>query len=221
MNYNSETINKLYYGDRLINISVTNGSGGDNALIKSIKIEDFTGTTFNRSTSYITSVTIPNSVTSISDYAFQFCTSLSSLTIPSGVTSIGSYAFSNCSGLTSVTIPDGVTSIGSSAFINCKGLSSVTIPSGITTINSNLFSGCISLTSVTIPSGVTSISNFAFQNCSGLTSVTIEAITPPTLGITVFASTNNCPIYVPSESVETYKSKSGWSSYASRIQAIP
>ena len=60
-----------------------------------------------------------------------------------------------------------------------------------------------------------------FYNCTSLTSVTIEATTPPTLGNNVFYNTNECPIYVPSESVEIYKAANGWSNYASRIQAIP
>ena len=78
-----------------------------------------------------------------------------------------------------------------------------------------------SLTSVTIPSGVTSIGVAAFNGCRGLTSVTVNATTPPTLGKYVFTSTNNYPIYVPSESVNAYKAATNWSTYASRIQAIP
>jgi hypothetical protein len=60
----------------------------------------------------------------------------------------------------------------------------------------------------------------AFHSCTGLNSITCEAITPPTLGDFVFIETNNCPIYVPTASVNTYKAASGWSDYASRIQAI-
>jgi hypothetical protein len=85
------------------------------------------------------------------------------------------------------------------------------------------FYGCSGLTSCTIGSGVTSIGSSAFLNCSGLTSITVKAVTPPTLGDTprVFDLDNNCPIYVPSASVNAYKTASGWSSYSSRIQAIP
>ena len=67
-------------------------------------------------------MTIPNSVTSIGNYAFRGCSGLSSVTIPNSVTSIGNYAFYNCTGLTSVTIPNSVTSIGNSAFYDCTGL---------------------------------------------------------------------------------------------------
>ena len=120
-----------------------------------------------------TSITIPDSVTSIGDYAFWNSSSLTSITIPDSVTSIGSYAFCNCSSIISVTIPDSVTSIGDDAFYNCSSLTSVTIPDSVTSIGDYAFYGCSGLTSVTIPDSVTSIGDYAFYSCSGLTSVTI------------------------------------------------
>ena len=86
--------------------------------------------------SSLTSVTIPNSVTSIGGYAFEDCSSLTSVTIPNSVTSIGSYAFANCSSLTSVTIPNSVTSIGNNAFYECSNLQSLTIGAGVLYIGS-------------------------------------------------------------------------------------
>ena len=121
----------------------------------------------------LTSVTIPNSVTSISIYAFNRCSSLASVTIPNSVTSIDNQVFNNCYGLTSVTIPDSVTSIGSSAFSNCSSLASVTIPDSVTSIGDGAFYQCSSLASVTIGNGVTSIDDSTFMNCTTLTSVTI------------------------------------------------
>ena len=137
------------------------------------------------------------------------------------VTVIGDYAFYSCNNITRIDIPYNVTSIGYAAFYNCRGLTSVTIPDSVTVIMQYAFSDCTSLTSCTIGNSVTSIGNSAFNGCSGLTSITVEATTPPTLGSSVFNSTNNCPIYVPNESVETYKATSGWTTYASRIQATP
>ena len=121
----------------------------------------------------ITNLIIPNSVTSIGNYAFSGCSGLTSVTIPNSVTYIGGWAFLYCSGLTSVTIGNSVTSIGSSAFANCSGLTSVTIPNSVTSIGDYAFYECSGLTSVTIPNSVTSIGYYAFYRCSGLTSVTI------------------------------------------------
>ena len=121
----------------------------------------------------LTSVTIPNSVTSIADYAFEHCSGLTSVTIPNSVTSIGEFAFSDCSGLTSVIIPNSVTSIGACAFSGCSGLTSVTIPNGVTSIEYATFKNCSSLTSVTIGNSVSSIGQDAFYGCRGMTSLTI------------------------------------------------
>ena len=92
--------------------------------------------------------TIPNSVTSIGEYAFSHCTSLTSVTIPNSVTSIGEYAFSHCTSLTSVTIPNSVTSIGEHAFSYCTSLTSVTISDSVTSIGEYAFYDCTSLTDV-------------------------------------------------------------------------
>ena len=105
--------------------------------------------------------------------------------------------------------------------ITLTGLLSVEIGNCVTSIGAAAFYRCSGLTSIDIPSGVTSIGNYAFQYCTSLTSVTVNPTTPPSLGYFVFDNTNYCPIYVPSASVNAYKSASGWSTYASRIQAIP
>jgi hypothetical protein len=96
----------------------------------------------------ITSVTIPNSVTSIWDGAFWGCTSLTSIIIPNSVTSIGDAAFSGCTSLTNITIPNSVTSIGNLAFDYCTSLTSITIPNSVTSIGDKAFYYCDSLTSV-------------------------------------------------------------------------
>ena len=121
----------------------------------------------------IKDLVIPNSVTSIGNYAFSRCSSLTSVIIPEGVTSIGNSAFYGCSSLTSVIIPEGVTNIGDYAFDGCRGLTSINIPEGVTSIGDRAFFYCSGLTSINIPEGVTSIGDLAFYDCSGLTSVTI------------------------------------------------
>ena len=116
----------------------------------------------------VTSLIIPNNVTSIGAGAFEGCTGLTSVTIGNRVTSIGGYAFLGCTGLTSVTIPDSVTDIGIQAFEDCTGLTSVTIPDSVTSIGMHAFQGCSGLTSITIGKGVKIIRDAAFSGCIGL-----------------------------------------------------
>ena len=145
--------------------------------------------------SSLTSVTLPEGVTSIGDSAFRGCKKLAdaegfvivkgilfdytgpggNVVVPEGVTSIGYSAFWKCSSLTSVTLPEGVTSIGNGAFCGCSSLTSITLPEGVTSIGCEAFRGCSSLTSVTLPAGVTSIGGGAFYDCSSLTSITLPA----------------------------------------------
>ena len=130
------------------------------------------GSAFESCTS-LTSITIPDSVTSIGDDAFYGCESLTSITIPDSVTSIGDYAFYGCESLTSITIPDSVTSIGNSAFHGCTRLTSVTIGNGVTSIGGCVFENCSSLKSVTIPDSVTYCASNVFYRCQSLENVTI------------------------------------------------
>ena len=121
----------------------------------------------------LTTITIPNSVTSIGNAAFMDCDSLTSITIPNSVTSIGEYAFEDCFSLKSIKIPNSVTSIGDSAFEYCDSLTSITIPNSVTSIGAYAFNYCDNLMSITIPNSVTSIGDSAFKCCASLTSITI------------------------------------------------
>ena len=121
----------------------------------------------------LTSATIGNSVTRIGDSAFSNCSSLISVTIGDSVTSIGNHAFSGCSNLTSIVIPDSVTSIESYAFAFCSSLTSISMPDSVTVVGEWSFYYCTSLRDITIPNNVTSIGNCAFANCTSLTSITI------------------------------------------------
>ena len=182
--FGAETASKVseFIPKSLKSVTITNGQRiGDYSFyncsgLTSITIPDSV-TSIGSSAFYgcsgLTSVTIPDSVTSIGQSAFSRCSGLTNLTIPDSVTSIGYAAFSGCSGLTNLTIPDSVTSIGDVAFSGCSGLTNLTIPDSVTSIGQSAFYGCSGLTSVTIPDSVTSIGQSAFSRCSGLTNLTI------------------------------------------------
>ena len=182
--------------------------------------------------SSLTSVTIPDSVTTIGEHAFYNCSSLTSVTIGDSVTSIGNTTFDGCESLTEFrgkyASEDGRCLIidGTLNSFAPAGLTEYNIPDSVTTIGAFAFYNCSSLTSVTIPDSVTSIGNYAFYGCYKLTSVYCKAITPPTGGNDMFSYYNDyasttkpigCTIYVPTESVEAYKSAKYWSDYADAI----
>ena len=193
--------------------------------------------------SSLESITIPNSVSSIGEWAFYNCVSIASLTIPNSVSSIGWSAFNGCLGqliidskvieencisgpaeyvqgmkFSSVIIGENVTKIGAYVFYNCSSIENLTISNSVTSIGKYTFYGCSNIRSVTIPNNVAFINLAAFYSCSNLTSVYCNAIKPPHGDEYMF--TNNASgrtIYVPTQSVEAYKSASYWSKYASYI----
>lgn len=124
----------------------------------------------------LTTVTLPSTLTTISNYAFYNCHKLENITLPENVAgTLGSSAFKGCSKITSMDIPAGVTRIGDYAFEDCSGLTSVSLPDNLTQINTYAFHNCTALTSITLPSkGALAIKNSAFE-ASGLTSITIPA----------------------------------------------
>ena len=137
--------------------------------------------------------------------------------LTSGNTKPSGYQYSS---MTEAIIGDCVQPIGNGAFYKCESLTSITMADSVDWIRDYAFRECKSLTGVTIPSAVGIISQQAFALCTGLQSITILATNPPMLKDYAFYG-STCPIYVPSASVSSYQSASGWSTYASRIQAIP
>lgn len=144
--------------------------------------------------------------------------------IPDGVTQIYHSAFRSCTGLTSICIPDSVISIGAQAFDQCSNLTSVRIPDSVTSLETFLFRGCSSLSSVVVGNNVSLIKEGAFMNCSSLMSITLLPSTPPTVSWSTYNPFQGCPYalvyYVPSQSLEAYKSAKFWKDRASHIQAI-
>lgn len=120
-------------------------------------------------------VTIPNSVTTIREFAFSGCEKLTSITIPNSVTTIEGSAFFKCKNLSSINSGNSVAFIGDWAFAICENLTAVTIPNSVTFIGERAFSECTNLISVTIPSSVTSIGNYAFTECVNLITVNLYA----------------------------------------------
>lgn len=133
--------------------------------------------------------------------------------------------FSGCTNMSSITVSDNLAYIGANAFRGCENLENFPYSSGLEVISGSAFSHCYSLTYANIPSGVTEIGGWAFQDCTGLTQVVMEGTTPPTLGNWAFyneygTAQLDITIYVPASAENAYKTASGWSEYASRIQAI-
>ncbi len=173
----------------------------------------------------LTSITIPDSVIVIGEGAFCFCNHLTEFKgkfatedglclIVDGVLN----AFAIGSSVTEYVIPDSVTTIGMEAFRKCTSLTSITIPDSVTTIVKYAFFDCDGLTSVTIGNGVTTIGRSAFGWCENLKSVYCKSTTPPIGGDEMFEDhASGCKIYVPTESVNAYKSATYWRSYSYAI----
>ena len=150
-----------------------------------------------------------------------------SYAIPEGVTSIEDFAFDGCNSLTAITIPNSVTSIGLCAFQACSNLTSIIIPNGVTKIEEHTFNNCSNLTSVTIPESVTSIGDRAFRACSSLTSFINYNAKPQTVflntstGYSTFGDVNlsAATLYVPCGSQNAYKSVFLWQDFG-RIEEM-
>ena len=164
-------------GDYVITLTV-NGTLGFDGAYGGGKLLCYSSSSDNRNKAYLNAIQrvfLGSGVTSIRDYAFQYCASLAQITLPSGVTSIGDCAFQYCYSLAQITLPSGVTSIGTRTLNNCYGLAQITLPSGVTSINAYAFQNVYDLAQITLPSGVTSIGNNAFQSCASLAQMTLPS----------------------------------------------
>lgn len=167
--------------------------------------------------SRITSVTIPESVTTIGQDAFMDCAELTSVVIPASVTAIDDYTFYRCTSLQSAALCNGLTSIGVAAFEGCSNLKGIVIPASVQSIDDYAFSNCYQLASVTLGSGTTALGNYVFAHCNRLTDVTCKAITPPdVIGEGIFDDMeyySHATLHVPPESTEEFQSAQYWKDF--------
>jgi hypothetical protein len=195
----------------------------------------------------LSSINLPEGLEEIGAEAFEGCSALETIALPSTVKTIGFLAFSRSS-LRTINIPESVVSISQDSFSSCTTLVSFTgkyasddghfliinnelvgvalagieecnVPEGVVS-TCNIWS-LNNLKRITLPETITQISHIGY--CLSLESIVIKAVTPPSFkndGFSIFIETNNCPIYVPANSIEAYKSAEYWSEYADRIQAI-
>ena len=192
-----------------------------------------------RDCSGMTSVEIPNSVTTIGERLFYGCSGLTSVEIPNSVTSIGDFAFDRCSGLISVEIPNSVTSIGDFAFYGCSGLTSVSIGNSITSIDESVFSGCSGLKLVFLNAKKCSVikgddpsaGSFTSSDLtlvigadvekidgglltsSNATKIVTQAATPPVITAETFYD-KSCPLYAPQGSYAKYWTADIWEDFS-------
>ncbi|MBQ3130329.1 MAG: leucine-rich repeat protein [Bacteroidaceae bacterium] len=153
--------------------------------VKGYKVTEIQPNSFGNSY-YITSVSLPNTLTAIGSSAFSGCTSLTAITLPASLTAIGSSAFCGCTSLTAITLPASLTAIGSSAFSRCTSLTAITLPASLKTIGTNVFYGCSSM-----------------KRVYSLMEKPIAISSPP-------FDCNQVVLIVPKGAREEYNNSSGW-----------
>ena len=181
-------------------VEVTRSDENNNTYSGSVSIPE---TVTNNGTEY--------SVTKIGSYAFQN-SAVTSVSMPECITSIGTVAFYGCKNLESVTLPESLTTLGNKAFSFCSSLESVTIPEGVMTIGEYAFFGC-NLKELTLPSTVTMIGSRAFVSDNRFQSITCNATTPPSLGENAFNHNISMAVKVPLSSIAAYRQAEGWKDF--------
>ena len=142
---------------------------------------------------------------------------ITTINLPDGLTSIGAWAFYDCDAISSISIPNTVTTIGNEALYHCSSLTSVSIPNSVTTLGYEAFANCTLLTNVSLGSSIMTIGDYAFSYCPALAKMTIKSETPPTIGDYIFSNSSAPTCYVPCGTLSAYQS-SAWATLVASIE---
>ena len=166
-------------------------------------------------------IAVPNSVTSLGKRAFCTCRKLETIELSNSISSIGEWTFAYCKELKKVNIPDNATSLADYAFFYCGSLEEIAISNSVISIGRNVFRYCDSLTDLTISESVKSIDRFAFY-CNNLKKIIVNAITPPSVSDAAFnpEAYENAELIVPAESKEAYEEDPVWQNFKNLTSGV-
>ena len=205
-------------------LTTIDGNAFSNTALKSVTLPNslttMTGETFY-GCSKLTSITLSEKLTGIPYDAFNSCSTLTTITLPASVKEIGMRAFANCAKLTSISIPQGVDRIQEEAFYNCQELASVLLPQSLTAIEGRAFYNCRKLTTIALHSNMKTIDSGAFFGCTGLINVISEALTPPLMANGNAFESNTleqATLFVKESALEAYSRDSEWVKFTNRTK---
>ena len=150
---------------------------------------------------------------------FEYCAKLKDISLPDTMSKITDYAFNGCTSLALTSLPEGITSIESWAFRLCPNMRVTVIPDSVTNIGQWALADWEYPTRMTIPASLTTIGDWGMRFNKGLKYIRLKATTPPTLEAAIYLG-GSTQIYVPNESVDAYKAADVWSTIASRIHPV-
>lgn len=197
-NNNASITNIVFLDDNIKfnNTSLFSGCSSLTSIVLPDKLTSLPIACFQQC-SALENIVLPNSITSIASSCFKGCSSLTNIVLSNTLTSLPDYCLQDCSSLTSVTLPNGLTDVGRACFQNCSSLQNINLPENIVSLGQYCFYGCSNLTSVTLPSGLTDIGKACFQNCSSLTNIILPN-TITSIGQQSFGNTGLTNITIPS-----------------------